>query len=302
MDELYFRNQPILNKLGNNIVNNLNYCQAYILVSENQELLKNYSIELSKMLICPKKFSKNCLKCNICKRIDDKNYSELVEINPINNIIKKQEIINVREKFNKYSMEGKSQVYIINNIEFLGQSAANSILKFLEEPDSNTVAIFTTANLSKVLETIKSRCQIIKLNNLSYKTGKDYILDFCNCSSENLEKYLQVIYLINQESNLSLIYLKTTFKELFQSKEDLTILLKIMILLYKDCINYLINDNFEYFDKNDNIMQVVTKENINLISKKITLLLNLNEELMYNVNINLFLDNLIIRMGELNND
>ncbi len=44
-------------------------------------------------------------------------------------------------------------------------SAANSILKFLEEPEEGIIAILITNNRYELLDTIRSRCQIITLNN-----------------------------------------------------------------------------------------------------------------------------------------
>ena len=41
---------------------------------------------------------------------------------------------------------------------------SNSMLKFLEEPDNNVVAILMTNNYNNILSTIVSRCQVIKLN------------------------------------------------------------------------------------------------------------------------------------------
>ena len=47
--------------------------------------------------------------------------------------------------------------------------ASNSLLKFLEEPEKNIYAFLISSNVMKVLETIKSRCQLIMLDNLLYR-------------------------------------------------------------------------------------------------------------------------------------
>ena len=44
--------------------------------------------------------------------------------------------------------------------------AANSMLKFLEEPEDNIVAILMTNNINNVLSTIISRCKVFKLSNV----------------------------------------------------------------------------------------------------------------------------------------
>ena len=168
-NNLVIKNQPVLSKIFNKIRKTNNNVQAYMLVGEDKEKIEEYAILLSKILICPHVYEENCNKCNICKRIDENNYGELKIIKPINRIIKKESIIELRDYFRTESIEGKNEVYIINDAETLNVAAANAILKFLEEPDSNAVAIFTTTNLDSVIKTITSRCQLIKTNNVRTK-------------------------------------------------------------------------------------------------------------------------------------
>ena len=168
--------QPILSKILSKLNNSLVGAQAYLLVGDDEDNLEKYSLIFSKILICPEKYTDNCSKCNICSRIKSGNFGELNIIKPVNNVIKKEEILSLKEKFKTKSIEGKNQVYIINNVDTLNSSAANSLLKFLEEPDdTNTIAIFTTTNINSVISTIVSRCQVVRLNNEQLKKGVKYI-------------------------------------------------------------------------------------------------------------------------------
>jgi DNA polymerase-3 subunit delta' len=58
--------------------------------------------------------------------------------------------------------EGKTKVFIIRNIELMTHDAANALLKTLEEPAANTLMILTTSVPELNLDTIKSRCHIVK--------------------------------------------------------------------------------------------------------------------------------------------
>ena len=58
--------------------------------------------------------------------------------------------------------EAKTKVFIIRNIELMTLEAANALLKTLEEPAPNTLMILTTSVLEANLDTIKSRCHIVK--------------------------------------------------------------------------------------------------------------------------------------------
>ena len=63
------------------------------------------------------------------------------------------------------------RIYIIKECDKMNLQTANSILKFLEEPADNIIAILMTNNISKLLETIVSRCQLIRLNNTKSTLG-----------------------------------------------------------------------------------------------------------------------------------
>jgi len=62
--------------------------------------------------------------------------------------------------------EGK-RVFILFNAEMLGDEAGNALLKILEEPHEGTMLILTTAQPSKLLPTIVSRCQQIQFDRAS---------------------------------------------------------------------------------------------------------------------------------------
>src|SRR3990167_9092947 len=54
---------------------------------------------------------------------------------------------------------------IINSVEEATDEAANAFLKNLEEPQEELYFILTAESIHKVLPTIVSRCQIVKVNN-----------------------------------------------------------------------------------------------------------------------------------------
>ena len=118
--ENFIKNQGKFNVILDKIINSNKNNHAYMLVSTDEQALDEASLLLAKALICPNNFSLNCNNCNICKRIDNKEYTELKIILPTNNIIKKQEILDLRSQFQTKALEGKNMVYIIKNAEYLG--------------------------------------------------------------------------------------------------------------------------------------------------------------------------------------
>src|SRR5205807_1957748 len=55
--------------------------------------------------------------------------------------------------------EGRYKVYILDEAHQLTDAAWNALLKLIEEPPPHLVFVFCTTDLSKVLPTVRSRCQ-----------------------------------------------------------------------------------------------------------------------------------------------
>ncbi|MBF0580489.1 hypothetical protein IM774_12085 [Erysipelotrichaceae bacterium RD49] len=76
--------------------------------------------------------------------------------------IKKEDILAIQEAFAAGAITNADhQTYILEQYDAATPSASNSLLKFLEEPKSNLTGILTVDELSNVLPTIVSRCQLI---------------------------------------------------------------------------------------------------------------------------------------------
>ena len=299
--EIIIEKQPILSKILTKINSSSINSQAYILYGEDEKVLHEYSFLLAKVLICTNSYSKNCDLCNICYRISHNSYGDLRVIEPVNNVIKKEEILKLKNEFNTSSLEGKNRVYIVKNVEKLNPAAANSLLKFLEEPDSNVVAIFTTSNIDLVMKTILSRCQVIKLNNVSNKKGIEYVRKVSFLDDEQIAGILD--YFLDIESNLEKA--KYTIKEkildFFKTRQDIKNVLTVLLLIYKDLLNYKLYGNLEYFEKEVGLKKISGKLTIEIITKKISFILENLTKIEYNVNISLFIMNFLIRLGEIEN-
>ena len=101
-----------------------------------------------------------------CKKIDNKTYRDLIILDGNKKIIKKEDISDIQKRFSFAPFEKcNKRIYILKNVDNSTIEAMNSLLKFIEEPPKATYAILTTKNISKVIPTIKSRCQIFYLSS-----------------------------------------------------------------------------------------------------------------------------------------
>ena len=106
---------------------------------------------MAKKLIC-KKDNAPCMSCGDCKRIDSDTHLNVLYIEPIGDMIKKEQIENLIHEFSMSSLDGMPQIYIIKDADKMNVAAQNSLLKFLEEPNPNHFAFLTTSNYKKLLE------------------------------------------------------------------------------------------------------------------------------------------------------
>ncbi|MBR4328239.1 MAG: DNA polymerase III subunit gamma/tau [Candidatus Riflebacteria bacterium] len=110
-----------------------------------------------------------CGVCDNCKRIEEMNFMDIVEIDAAsNNGV--EDIRQMREKVKYKPAEGKYKIYIIDEVHMLSGSAFNAFLKTLEEPPESVIFVLATTDPQKVPATIISRCQCFDFHSVSRKT------------------------------------------------------------------------------------------------------------------------------------
>lgn len=102
-------------------------------------------------------------RCAECRRILSGNHPDVVVAEPEGRQIKVDRIRYLKSEFSKSAMEGNQKIFIIKGAEKMTSSAANSLLKFIEEPGPGTYILLLTTNKSAVLPTILSRTQVLEL-------------------------------------------------------------------------------------------------------------------------------------------
>ncbi|MEG0978106.1 MAG: hypothetical protein RSE56_02570 [Bacilli bacterium] len=165
--------QPTAYKLFLNEKKNEYFSHAYLIVGDSSEPVLDIAKYLAKQIICQKEVDSPCATCLICQKIDNNDYLSLAIIDGETETISKNQIQELEDRFSRSSMDkNQFMIYIINIAEHMTVDAVNSILKFIEEPEENVIGILTTRNIQKILPTIISRSQVIKLlpSNLKTKT------------------------------------------------------------------------------------------------------------------------------------
>ena len=256
------------------IVKNQKISHAYLIEINEQDnymsIIKNF---VKVLLSIQYDESNEKMKEKISMQVDDEIYPDLKIIRPSGIFIKKEQLINLEKEFCKKSMLDNKLIYIIDKAEDLNDSSANTILKFLEEPYDNIIAILLTNNKYKVIETIVSRCQIISLTNVS--------ADLINLD-EKLTNF--VLAIINKEDLI--INFENYFNSLFLDKDISKKNLNLLAKYFGLCLNQKIVDNNQ-----ENLLINMEKDKI---MKYADIFLKFSEKLNYNINLKLWLTDLLI--------
>ena len=99
-----------------------------------------------------------CNTCEMCKSITEGRALDVIEIDAASNT-GVDDIRSLREKVAYSPNQARFKVYIIDEVHMLSTSAANALLKTLEEPPPHVIFILATTEIHKLLPTILSRCQ-----------------------------------------------------------------------------------------------------------------------------------------------
>jgi len=86
------------------------------------------------------------------------------------------------------AFEGKYKIVLLWLPELLNNQASNAILKVLEEPTPQTIFLIVSQNITNVLPTILSRCQIIQVPQFSDEEITNYLQEQLEILPEQAKK------------------------------------------------------------------------------------------------------------------
>lgn len=164
--------QPVAYQTLSHALKNQKVAHAYLFHGPSGTPKKDGAYLLAKSMICSHvdKDGFACEVCDECRRIEENNFSDMIVLDGSTVSIKKENILKLQHEFMKTGLEhtGK-KIYILNRAENATPDALNSLLKFLEEPGSDMVAILLVEQMDRLLPTIISRCQIIPFQPLTWE-------------------------------------------------------------------------------------------------------------------------------------
>lgn len=153
------------------VIQSKRFAHAYIFHADESTPKTEIALQFAKAINCKEHRLDACDQCTTCMQIEHGNHPDVMIIQPQGIGIKIDQLRELRKKFHYQSPAGVTRVVIFEQADLMRAEAANSLLKFLEEPPSPLVAILLTDKVQAILPTIQSRCQKIQLTTQSTQAG-----------------------------------------------------------------------------------------------------------------------------------
>ena len=206
----FFLNEEV-NTFLKNIIKNKSLANGYIFYGAEGLGKKQTALQFIKEI-----FKQSSTGDNIEERITNNNHPDFLIIEPDSllatkssgsvelektiksgsEIIKIAQIRNIKTFLSQKSINSEKKIVLIIDAHLLNEAASNCLLKTLEEP-SNGIFILLTSKLNLLLDTIISRCQIVRFQSFSSEQIKSILKDYLDTSKINIYTKLKFEDLIN---------------------------------------------------------------------------------------------------------
>lgn len=253
--------QPEIRSLFKKMIQKNTLQHAYIFEGVAGAGKFEVAIWVAQSLFCqnPDEEGAPCLECNNCQRIFQKEHPDVSIVAPDGLSIKVDQVRAIKDEFSKSGMESRKKVLIVKDMDKMTVGAANSLLKFIEEPEGEVTIFLLTTSLQQMLPTIVSRSQIIHfpvqdiedriedlvrheipqasatlLAHLTQDTNEAMTI----YADENFNKQIDTVWQwflrLNQKDPEAFIYVQTHILSLATNREMSSLILDLLILIYRD--------------------------------------------------------------------
>ncbi|WP_169835708.1 hypothetical protein [Mesoplasma lactucae] len=205
--------------------------ESILFDAEDNNALEDLTTDVARMLYC-ENLSLTDDGCEWCEKFDNQGILDFRIIGNHNDLIKKELIKNTIDELSYSAMEqGKPKITIIRNGEDLKVDAANSLLKFLEEPTKDTYFFIETNDRNSILPTIKSRAKLLSLSN----------------EKENMSEETFIVKIIKTKNKDSILLMNNKMKNL--DKNELQDIVKnSMNSFLKNCAIEIYENLLEFYN------------------------------------------------------
>ena len=134
--------------------------------------------QIAQLVLCEKTSQVNsCGTCPTCQLFAAGTHPDYFLLQPEedSNVIKIDVIRQLSNKITQSAQQSGYKVVIIEPADALNLAASNALLKTLEEPTANTLLILVSAHSERLLATLRSRCQYLRISAVGIEEGDKWL-------------------------------------------------------------------------------------------------------------------------------
>lgn len=137
---------------------------SYLIAGPEGAGKKTLALRLAASLVCAERRFPPCGRCPGCRKVERGEHPDVHRLELEGRSYKIDEVRELITKLQLHSYEGGWKAAVIADVDrLMRDDSQNAFLKTLEEPPADTALILTCNNLQRVLPTIISRCQLLRL-------------------------------------------------------------------------------------------------------------------------------------------
>ncbi|QTD40212.1 DNA polymerase III subunit delta' [Sporosarcina sp. Te-1] len=319
------RQQPVIERLKTSFLNK-RIGHAYLFDGERGTGKEEASLFFSKLLLCESPGNGvPCETCSACRRVESGNHPNITMIRPDGQDIKKDQMSALIMKMTKKGFEPGRKIYIIVRAERMNVSAANTLLKYLEEPEGEVTAILLTESYQTILQTIRSRCQRVTFLPPSREELIAAVVQQGINSSmaatvatitANVEEaislagdeqfaqirktVLKLIEASDRNVNEALLFIQTDWTVSIKEKEDVERGLDLLLYVYRDIVSLKagLTSTLTFPDQQQFFSSLSMKLTYSQLSARMEAVLQAKKKLYSNMNRTLLMEQLVLNLQE----
>ncbi|MDQ3981057.1 MAG: DNA polymerase III subunit delta' [Actinomycetota bacterium] len=137
---------------------------AWLLTGPRGAGKRSAALAMAAALVCEEGAGAGCGRCSACSRALRDRHPDVHVVEPEGAIIPVDVIREaVIPEAARSPFEAAYKVFVVADADRMNDAAQNALLKTLEEPQPDTVFVLVSDHEEEVLETIRSRCRIVRL-------------------------------------------------------------------------------------------------------------------------------------------
>ena len=316
--------QPVVTKQLQTVFQKNRVAHAYLFEGAKGTGKVKVMRSFVKLLLCEQPIQNvSCETCRGCRRFESGNHPNFIQIEPDGQDIKKDQMLQLIFEMNKTALEAGRKIYVLHRADRLNASAANTLLKFLEEPEGLVTAILLTEKAHAILPTIRSRSQIISFPSIPYDERVKVMIDegltasmaatvsmVTNDLEESLrlakddqfaqvrKTVLKLVEAIETNVHEAMLTVHEDWLPLLKEKEETEQALDLLLFAYRDLVAVKANSNatYTYPDFLAFYQQRALHISYEQLSNKIEAILKAKQQLHRNMNRTLLMEQLMLNL------